>query len=823
MNWKQITIGKKIAIGSGVILILLAVIGFLSYSGVDNIVRNAREVIRGNELDGILAQKEVDHLNWANKVNDLLTNDTVTKLEVQTDDHKCGFGEWLYGEGRIQAETLVPSLASLLKEIEEPHRKLHESAVEISHVFEQPHTGLALTLSERLTDHVSWVGRLGKALASEAGGLYSYQALLKNAVDQAMSVIQTDDNENQADLKTRQHDALRIIEKLRYGSQDEGYFFVIDENARMVMHPFKPELAGKDVSSNKDPKGKQLFSEMVRISKEKGEGFVTYSWPLPGTEQLAPKISYVKLYKPWGWILGSGVYLDHTNGALLARADDFAVGKPFSAGVEIDSTKCAFGRFLADPKTTELGEAFPELEAALGAIRKPHERLHDTAARIVDKVNLLEMHAAIQIFNEKTQKYLDELKVQFNSAVEAEQKLQEGLEKANRVYAETTMPNLSAVQSLLGDIRKEAKKHIISDNVILTEAQGTKRNVTLVGIAAFVIGILLAFFTARGIVVILTKISSRMDEGADQVAFASEQVSTASQELAEASSEQAASIEETSSSLEEMSAMTKQNAGNAIKADDLMKEVNQVVAGANSSMLELTQSMEEISKASEETFKIIKTIDEIAFQTNLLALNAAVEAARAGEAGAGFAVVADEVRNLAMRAADAAKSTAGLIEGTVKKIKDGGDLAGTTNEAFAQVGESAAKVGELIGEISAASNEQAQGIEQVNKAVADMDKVVQHNAANAEESASASEEMHAQAEDMKSTVRELVSIVRGSKHLSDGRRRSGGAKKAKTTHNVSHLLDASVEGEKTYPSISNRTEIIPDHVFPMNEADMRDF
>jgi methyl-accepting chemotaxis protein len=172
--------------------------------------------------------------------------------------------------------------------------------------------------------------------------------------------------------------------------------------------------------------------------------------------------------------------------------------------------------------------------------------------------------------------------------------------------------------------------------------------------------------------------------------------------------------------------------------------------------------MEEISKASQETQKIVKTIDEVAFQTNLLALNAAVEAARAGEAGAGFAVVADEVRNLAIRAADAAKNTADLIEGTVKKVKDGGALVATTNEAFTQVAESASRVGELLSEIATASNEQAQGIGQVNTAVAEMDKVVQRNAANAEESASASEEMNAQAEHMKGFVENLVVLVGGN-------------------------------------------------------------
>jgi X-X-X-Leu-X-X-Gly heptad repeat protein len=269
-------------------------------------------------------------------------------------------------------------------------------------------------------------------------------------------------------------------------------------------------------------------------------------------------------------------------------------------------------------------------------------------------------------------------------------------------------------------------------------------------------------FVNRGVVRPLNRIVAGFTETAEQVSTGAGQVSSNSQRLAEGSSEQAASIEETSSSLEEMSSMTKQNADNANQADNLMKEANQVVGQANDSMGDLTTSMEEISKASEETSKIIKTIDEIAFQTNLLALNAAVEAARAGEAGAGFAVVADEVRNLAMRAADAAKNTAELIEGTVKKTKDGTELVTRTNKAFGEVATSSAKVGELVGEIAAASNEQAHGIEQVNKAVTEMDKVVQQNAANAEESASASEEMNSQAEQMKSMVKELVVLVGGS-------------------------------------------------------------
>lgn len=303
---------------------------------------------------------------------------------------------------------------------------------------------------------------------------------------------------------------------------------------------------------------------------------------------------------------------------------------------------------------------------------------------------------------------------------------------------------------------------------VLEDAHAIMYTTILIGAISLLVLIAVVFFIAKSIAAPMTLLATGLKDGAEQVASASEQISSSSQSLAEGTSEQAASIEETSSSLEEMSSMTKQNAVNAKQADGLMKEVNQVVIQANDSMNELTRSMDEISKASEETSKIIKTIDEIAFQTNLLALNAAVEAARAGEAGAGFAVVADEVRNLALRAAEAAKNTANLIEGTEQKVVGGSELVSKTNEAFTRVADRSEKVGELVGEIAAASNEQAVGIEQVNKAVMEMDKVVQQNAANAEESASASEEMSAQARQMKASVNDLQALIDGSKKKNSG-------------------------------------------------------
>jgi methyl-accepting chemotaxis protein len=336
------------------------------------------------------------------------------------------------------------------------------------------------------------------------------------------------------------------------------------------------------------------------------------------------------------------------------------------------------------------------------------------------------------------------------------------------------------------------------------------------------IAIFLGIYISLSISRALTRISGAMAQGAEHVAAASSQVASASQSLAEGASEQAAAIEETSSSIEEMSSMIKQNATNANEANSLMGETKKMVGAANETMASLTESMAEISKASEETAKIIKTIDEIAFQTNLLALNAAVEAARAGEAGAGFAVVADEVRNLAMRAAEAAKNTATLIEGTVKRVQDGSQLVTRTNEAFSEVARGSDKVAQLIGEISAASSEQSQGIEQINKAVAEMDKVVQQNAANAEESASASEEMNGQAVEMKSYVEELVTIVSGSgnrkAHRDTPPRAAANAISSKAATHRQHPTN-----QKAVKKISHKGEITPAQVIPLDDDDFGDF
>lgn len=454
----------------------------------------------------------------------------------------------------------------------------------------------------------------------------------------------------EAEAKTRAKEA---IESALSGENNKDYLWINDMSepfAKMIMHPTKPELNGKvlDHSSFNCAlgRGENLFSAFVQVCKANGKGFIDYKWPKPikgggVTKELYPKLSFVQLFEPWGWVIGTGVYVDD---------------------IDVD---------VAD-----------------------YEQKQKAIAN-----NLLSQMKA------KSEEALSELKKEIGNAM------------------------------IIGGI------------------------ITAI---IFLVSLVISHFSVKKWVIDgLHKITRAMTDGADQVTMAADEIAASSQTLAEGASQQAAAVEETSASLEEVGAMIKQGADNTGQADGLMKEANRVIQGADASMKKLIVSMDEISVASTQTQKIVKTIDEIAFQTNLLALNAAVEAARAGEAGAGFAVVADEVRNLAMRAAEAAKNTSNLIEGTVQKVNAGSTLANETSESFQAVTKSTTHVGGIIEEIAEASRQQAEAVGQITKAVHEIDSVTQSNAAAAEEAASTSEELSAQAEVLRGEVANLLEMVDG--------------------------------------------------------------
>jgi methyl-accepting chemotaxis protein len=325
---------------------------------------------------------------------------------------------------------------------------------------------------------------------------------------------------------------------------------------------------------------------------------------------------------------------------------------------------------------------------------------------------------------------------------------------------------------------------------------------------ATILGCLLAFFITRGITKALTAIVGDMSACSDQTSSAASQVASGAQSLADGTSKNAAALEETSASLEEMSSMVKQTASNTASAAQLASEGRSAGERGAAAMGELAKAIADIKGNADQTAKIVKTIDEIAFQTNLLALNAAVEAARAGDAGKGFAVVAEEVRNLAQRAGEAARNTAQLIEQSVKAAENGVNLSKNVTEIVNQTTQASRKINDLVGEVANSAKEVASGIEQVTTAVRQMDKVTQSNAAAAEENSAVGEELSAQSQNLNGLVAQLEIMVRGQSEL----RSSGGGHTAHATvHKTQAMHQTQSLPEKRKTLTASRMDLGPVH------------
>lgn len=378
----------------------------------------------------------------------------------------------------------------------------------------------------------------------------------------------------------------------------------------------------------------------------------------------------------------------------------------------------------------------------------------DKITKVLDELKSITFQAAnlqqIEAIREAAREYQEGMRTYLVCAKEQRELDRRCDEIGNASVAITTQLSASGLKQTQG-IADQASSLLSASSMIM-----------VIGlIVAIAVSVLLAVLVTVGITKSINFVITGLRRGSEQVTSASEQVSASSQSLAQGASEQASSLEEISSSLEEMASMTRQNADNAKQANTMSSSAADAAKKGAEAMRKMGQAIEKIKGSSDETAKIIKTIDEIAFQTNLLALNAAVEAARAGEAGKGFAVVAEEVRNLAQRSAEAAKNTSYLIEESQSNAENGVAVSREVDSMLSEIVDAAVKVAELINEVTAASNEQSQGVDQITKAVAQLDQVTQSNAANAEESASASEELSAQAIELTDMVDQLVKLVEG--------------------------------------------------------------
>jgi len=525
-----------------------------------------------------------------------------------------------------------------------------------------------------------------------------------------------------------QAEALAALGAIRYAGS--GYIYVFRDDGTVLAHP-KKSWIGTNQMNFRDPNGTLVNGALIGNAVAGRTVFQHYVFAKSPGGPLAGKMSMAVAVPEWGWVLGTGLYMDDIDSNLSAAALILATVFLPLLGLYV-LWVAAVQRHIGGLLKALSGAMLRLAEGELG-IAIPAERRAD---------ELGQMARALGVFRgaERRKRELEAEAKATAAAVEEERSRATALRAHEEAERQAAMDQLGA-----------SLDQLARGNLLVQLPSGlADRYAKLRG----------DFNSAVG------RLRETMQAVADNtsgVRTGAGEMMQAADDLARRTEEQAAALGETAATLDDVTGTVSRTAASAEEARKVAGETREEAERSGAVVRAAVGAMGEIEQSSRQIGNIIGVIDEIAFQTNLLALNAGVEAARAGDAGRGFAVVATEVRALAQRSADAAKEIKALVSTSGAQVASGVRLVGDAGGALTRIAGQVGQLNALIAEIAASAAGQAKGLAEVNSAVSRMDHATQQNAAMVEQATAASHALSHEAGGLETLVGRFVTGERQSR------------------------------------------------------------
>jgi methyl-accepting chemotaxis protein len=575
------------------------------------------------------------------------------------------------------------------------------------------------------------------------------------------------------------------IKSLRYDDYNTGYFWISDINAYMVMHPLKPEMDGKNQYNYLDTNGNAIFVDMAYLVRTEGEGFYRYMWQYGNdTQRIEEKTSYVKGFKPWGWIVGTGIYTVDVQETMLTMRNKVLI---FGGGVMIICIILAYLISNMIAKNVKKTAAMADKLALGDTTQSLDIRTKDETGDMSKSLN-------------KVKNYLYDMAQVANRLAGGDLTVSVTPKSEQDTLGTAFSKMIESLRGLIGKVSDNANAMAEASEQVATAAEhsGSATEQIVAITQQIAKG---AEEQSKGIGVVnkalsdLTKAIDIVSGGSTEQAKAVKQATGIVQQVSGAAEQTATSAQEAANSASQAAAVAKQGSVTVEKSIDGIRKIN-------GSMQDVAKKVAELGKHSEEIGGMITVIDDIASQTNLLALNAAIEAARAGDQGRGFAVVADEVKKLAERTAKETKDIATLVKTIQKGVSDsisasmegakqaeaGSSLANEAGTALDQILNAINNMTAQIESISAAAEEMSASASMMVKVVDGVARIAEQNlnatkkmadsktkvsestsmvAVTVEQNGAATQQMSASAEEMSAQVQQTVASSKAQANLAE--------------------------------------------------------